>query len=289
MKFMLLNSLPPYNLFGLEDQSYEKSKVVVLPVPYDSTTTYKSGTREGPRAIIEASRSIELYLYETKSNPSELGIFTTEELEPDFSSPEKTIERVKKEVYSIMSSKKFPVVLGGEHTISIGSVKAAKEIEEMSVIYFDAHSDCRNELFGSRYMHGTVARRIRELGVECIEVGVRSFDDGSNEFADEIISIDELKSDFDGCISKALRNTKSSIYISFDFDVFDTSIMPCVGTPEPHGLLYKEALEIMKKIEEEKKVIGMDFVEYLPIPGFHAPAVTAAKFIYTCIGLFVRA
>ncbi len=170
-----LNTLPKYNLFGLDDQDYSKSKIVVLPVPYDSTTTYQSGARNGPRAIINASRNIELYSYEVGADISKLGIYTTDELAPDLSSPENMVKRISKEVGIILDDKKVPLLLGGEHTITIGAVQAFKQREEeLSIIQFDAHTDSRDELFGSRYMHATVMSRVSELYDNFVQVGIRS-------------------------------------------------------------------------------------------------------------------
>ncbi|MGC8567999.1 MAG: arginase family protein, partial [Candidatus Micrarchaeia archaeon] len=122
----ILNSLPPYNLFGLENSDYETSKIVVLPIPYDSTSSYKAGSREGPKAIIEASRQIELFNEETEHDISNIGIYTTEEIEPNINSPEGMINRIEKEVKPLIDDKKFPLLLGGEHTIAVGSIKALK-------------------------------------------------------------------------------------------------------------------------------------------------------------------
>ena len=168
----ILNSMPEYNLFGLEQQDYDTAKVVVLPVPYDSTSTYKVGSREGPRAIIEASRHMELYNEELDEVTSDkAGIFTLEELAPDFNSPEGMVNRIAKEVSLILDDKKMPILLGGEHTIAVGAVKAfAKQRKDFTVLHFDAHADSRDEFFSTKYCHACVMARIREMCSSCYSI-----------------------------------------------------------------------------------------------------------------------
>ena len=182
----VLNSMPDYNLFGLEGQDYKKAKIVVLPVPYDSTSTYKVGSREGPRALIEASRNIELYSEELDRDISGVGIYTLEELAPHFNSPKEMVDRIEGEVSLILDDKKLPLLIGGEHTIAVGAVAAvAKRFKDFSVLHFDAHADSRDELYGTRYCHACVMARIREMCKSCYSVGVRSIDaDSAKKYKD---------------------------------------------------------------------------------------------------------
>lgn len=283
----LLNSMPPYNLFGLEEQDYKSAKVVVIPIPYDSTVTYKSGSREGPRAIIEASRNMELYSEEMRDNPSKIGIYTTEELEPDFSSPQNTIARIEKEVSIVLDEGKIPLLLGGEHTISLGSINAlSKRDKNFTVLHFDAHSDSRDELFGTKYSHGCIMARARELVKSCYSVGVRSIDDQSAaKYSDEILFMKDLYSmSTVDAINTIRSNTLKDIYLTIDLDVLDPSEMPSVGTPEPGGFSYHKLKEILKGALVAKNVIGLDFTELSPIPALVAPNYLAAKLIYNTIG-----
>jgi agmatinase len=283
----LLNAMPPYNLFGLEDQDYKSARIVVIPVPYDSTVTYKSGSRDGPRAIIEASRNMELYSEEMRGNPSKVGIYTTEELAPDLSSPENTIRRIEKEVSLILDDSKIPLLLGGEHTISIGSISAlAKRDKNFTVLHFDAHSDSRDELFGTKYCHACVMARARELAKSCYSVGVRSIDGQSaSKYGEDILFMESIYGMSTAeAINTIRNNTLKDIYLTIDLDVLDPSEMPSVGTPEPGGFTYTRLKEILKGALMAKNIIGLDFTELSPIPGVVAPNYLAAKLIYSTIG-----
>ncbi|MGC8730091.1 MAG: agmatinase [Candidatus Micrarchaeia archaeon] len=279
----ILNSLPPYNLFGLENSDYETSKIVVLPIPYDSTSSYKAGSREGPKAIIEASRQIELFNEETEHDISNIGIYTTEEIEPNINSPEGMINRIEKEVKPLIDDKKFPLLLGGEHTIAVGSIKALKSSgHDFTVLQFDAHSDSRDEFMGSKYSHACVMARAKEITGSCYGVGIRSinresFQEKRNEF---LFMKDIKRMEIEEVVENICKNTKKQVYISFDFDVLDPSIMPSVGTPEPDGISFEFAKEVIKMVAKKKNIIGMDFNELNPIPGLSAPNYLAAKLIY---------
>jgi agmatinase len=284
----VLNSMVPYNLFGLEGQDYESAKVVVLPVPYDSTSTYKVGSREGPRAIIEASRPMELYNEELDEVTADrVGVFTLEELAPDFSSPEGTVNRIAKEVGLILEDKKLPILLGGEHTIAIGGVGAvSKKYKDFSVLHIDAHADSRDELYGSKYCHACVMARIREICKSCYSIGVRSIDrESASRYGGQILYMKDMRSmETKKIVDKILKNTKENLYITLDLDVLDTSEMPATGTPEPGGMHYDQLLDILKGVLRERRLVGADFNELNPIPGMAAPNVLVAKLIYNVIG-----
>ncbi len=282
----ILNSLPPYNLFGLEEQNYKKAKVVAIPVPYDSTTTYRSGTREGPHAIIEASRNIELYSEELGADISKIGIYTTEEIAPDISSPENMVKRIEGEIRPILDDRKMPLLIGGEHTISLGSLRPISESsKKISFLHFDAHADSRDSLNGSRFCHACVVARAGEL-CSTYSVGVRSIDEQSaKRYGKNILymnDIHEMKTI--DIIRSIIEKTHDSIYLSIDLDVLDPSEMPSVGTPEPDGLNFYELKEIIKGVTRKKNIIGMDFVELNPIPGLMAPNYLAAKLVYLTLG-----
>jgi agmatinase len=282
----ILNSLPPYNLFGLEEQDYYKAKVVAVPVPYDSTTTYKSGTRDGPRALIEASRNIELYSEETGTDISKIGIYTTEEIAPDFGSPEKMVKRIESEIQPILDDKKMPLLIGGEHSITLGSLRPiAQSNKKMSFLHFDAHSDSRDTFMGSKFCHACIAARAAEL-CSTYSVGIRSIDEESaKKSSKEILYMKQIhKMNAQQIIKSIVANTEKNIYLSVDLDVLDSSEMPSVGTPEPDGLSFFELKEIIKGVSAKKNILGMDFVELNPIPGFVAPNYLAAKLIYLSLG-----
>jgi len=282
-------TIEPFNFLGLEGQTYKKSKVVVLPVPYSSTTYWKSGTKEGPRAIIEASRHIELYDHETKKDPSKVGIFTLEELEPSKASPEETIARVKKVIFQIIKDGKFPVMLGGEHSLTNGAVQAffKRYGRNFSVLHIDAHTDSRDEFEGTKWHHACVMRRVRELGISVTSVGIRSVsEEEANYFKKEKISNIFYAPDMPP--DKIVATLKEKVYISFDIDGLDISIMPSTGTPEPGGIGWYDALGLLKQVGKERKIIGADIVELCPIPGIHAPDFLAAKLLYKIIGYAIK-
>jgi len=286
----LLNSLPPFNFCGTEWPAFEKCKVVVLPVPYDSTTSYNPGARNGPHAIIQASRNMELYDEELGFSPADIGIYTLDELEPSMKSPEDQVARVEEAVGEILEEKKFPVTLGGEHSISLGAVRAVCEsFEGVSVLHLDAHADCRDEYEGTKYSHACAARRFSEL-CPVIQLGIRSLSAEEAEFlkgSEDVRTFfmkDIRKDGLELALERAIPELSDNVYISFDIDALDPGIMPATGTPEPGGFGWYEALEILRKVCEQKKVVGFDLVELSPIPGSPASDFLAAKLAYKFLG-----
>lgn len=278
--------MPPYNLFGIEDQNYEKAEVVVLPVPYDSTTSYKSGTRDGPHAIIDASRNIELYDEEYSKEITEIGIYTTDDMQPSVGSPEETINWLEREVSLVIESGKLPVIIGGEHSLAVGSIRAvAKHAKDFSVIHFDAHSDYRDEYMGSRYSHACIMARAREACKSCYSIGVRSIDaESASKYSEDILYMRDMQNMPAKEISDIVnKRTEKNIYITIDMDVFDTGEMPSVGTPEPNGMKFAQIDAVLKGILAEKNLLGMDFCELAPIPGLIAPNFLTAKLIFRAL------
>ncbi|MEW6329533.1 MAG: agmatinase [Candidatus Micrarchaeota archaeon] len=278
----LLHSLPPFNFCGLEGVTFEKAKVVVLPVPYDSTASYRGGCRDGPHALIQASRNMETYDYEFRCEPASVGIFTLDELEPARGSVEETLGRVEGAVAEILSHGKFPLMIGGEHSITLGAIRAFANSrdKEFSVLHLDAHADMRDEYEGSRFSHACVMSRVREL-CDVVSVGVRSM---SGEEA-AYIKKEKIKlhgADFDA--RGIVEELKDDVYITFDLDVFDPSEMAAVGTPEPGGIRWKEATGLLRAVAGKKNVIGADVVELCPIPGNIAADFMVAKLAYKMIG-----
>ncbi|MEM3883509.1 MAG: agmatinase [Methanothrix sp.] len=284
----ILNSAAPYNLFGLEDQSYEKAKFVVLPVPYDSTMSYGSGSRDGPDAIIRASRHIELYSEELGFSPADAGVYTLEQLEPDVSGPEAMVKRIAREVSIIIDDGKVPLLLGGEHTVALGAVMAiANAGDDFSVLHFDAHSDSREEFMNSKYSHACVMARIRDMCKSTYSVGVRSIDEqGYSKYSKDILYMKDMRSMSDKMIAESIsKHVKKNVYITIDLDVLDPSEMPSVGTPEPGGMRYTSLINILSGVLKGRKLIGADISELAPIPGMRAPDYLAAKLAYGLVGM----
>lgn len=279
----------PHNFLSLPSKysSLRKSKFVILPIPYEGTSSYKAGTREGPQAIINASRQVEFFDQELKAEPYKKGICTLDELEPAVSGPEYMIETVCKVARNLVNKRKILIGLGGEHTITIGLVKAFKHrYKDLSVLQLDAHADLRDSYQGSKYSHACVMRRINEF-CACVGVGIRSISKEEASFARskkiEIFSAKEMK-DAPSSVDEVLNCLSDNVYLTFDLDYFDPSIMPAVGTPEPGGLLWDETLDFLKKVIEQKNVVGLDLVELSPLPGLVAPDFLAAKLVYKVIG-----
>jgi len=279
MKEFSYPTLEPFNFLGLNDQDYSKAKVAIFPVPYNSTTYWKSGTKDGPQALIEASRHVELYDLETKRDASKQGIFTLELLEPSKNSPEETVTRIKSVTDKLLQDGKFPIMLGGEHSITLGAVQAFKEkFNDFSVLQIDAHSDLRDEFEGTKFHHACVMKRIKDLGLSIIQVGIRSVSEGE-ELGDSVFFAPNLP------IDKIISTLKEKVYLTFDLDAFDSSIMPATGTPEPGGLGYDELVFLLEKIGKEKELVGADVVELTPIENLEAPNFLAAKICQKIIGL----
>jgi len=285
----LLHSLPPFNFCGLEGKGFDDCEVVVLPVPYDSTTSYNPGARNGPHAIIQASRNMELYDEELGITPADIGVYTLDELEPSMKSPEDMVGRVEQAVAEILEAEKFPLVLGGEHSISLGAVRAINEkYENVSVLHIDAHADCRNEYEGTRYNHACAARRFSEI-CPVVQLGIRSL---SKEEADFLESDENTRTFFmheirrtglEMALERAIPMLSDNVYISLDIDALDPGIVPATGTPEPGGFSWEEIIEIIRQVCAKKKVVGFDLVELSPIPGNCASDFLAAKLAYKFI------
>jgi agmatinase len=246
----------PINFGYLPDEfsSSENAGIVIIPVAYDGTSTWVKGADKGPGAIIEASANMELYDLETDCEVYKQGIFTEQTIGGQITTRE-MIDAVHDAVGYFLAEDKFTVVVGGEHSVSIGSIKAhAKRYDKLTVLQLDAHADLRDEYNGSRYNHACVMARAKEL-CPIVQVGIRSISSSETESADHV-------------------------YITIDLDVFDPSMVPSTGTPEPGGLMWYEVLTFLKTVSDEKNVVGFDVVELCPDSNNKAPDFLAAKLIY---------
>lgn len=258
---------------------YKNSKIVILPVPFDKTSSWIKGADKGPQAIISASANMELYDIETKSEVYKKGIFTEKEI-LSFSSSE-MVNCVYRKVKTLLNNKKFVVTLGGEHSVSIGAIRAHNDIfPNMSILHLDAHIDRRNIYQGNKYNHACVIARAGEAVKNIISVGARSMD------LPEAEKINSSKVFFarniyktSGWIKTAVNRLTKNVYITIDLDVFDPSIMPSTGTPEPGGLNWYQVTDFLKYVSRNKNIAGFDIVELCPSEN-KAPDFTAAKLIY---------
>ncbi len=268
---------------GSQDPLNE-SRAVVIPVPYEGTVSYGRGTSFGPSAIIDASRQVELFDLELKNEPIDIGIHTTDPIEPDAGSPKRTMERVRKLTYEMLEKNKFPVVLGGEHSISLGPVLSFLDLgKEFSVLQIDAHADLRESYGNSRYSHASVMARIRENTKNVVQVGIRSMDRSEHEYICEREIMGYIHGpSFDN--DKILSQLKDDVYLTIDLDGFDPSEVPGVGTPEPGGIKWDQGLGLLRDVCKSKRVIGFDIVELSPIPGSIKSEFFAAKLAYKVLG-----
>lgn len=278
---------PPYTFAAIppQDAALETSKVVILPVPYDSTTDYKSGAREGAQAIISASQQLELYDAELDREPYQVGIHTLPSLEPVMSGPEQMITRVYQAARDLLQKDKLVVMLGGEHSLTLGLVQAlGQRYHKLSVLQLDAHADLRNEYLGTKYSHACVMRRVWEL-CPIVPVGIRSLSLEEHEFLKQHKLEPFYAEDWTLDLApKVLANLPPEVYITIDLDVFDPSIMSAVGTPEPGGLSWHQVLGLLRVVAKERQVVGFDIMELCPREGPTSCTFLAAKLVYKLIG-----
>lgn len=299
---------PPRTFGGLggPDHSYDLARVVVLPVPYDATTTFRGGTRDGARAILDASLQMELYDSELRREPAEVGIFTMLELEPHLAGPEHMVRRVERAVGQLLDDGKLPVMLGGEHTLTAGAVAAcAARYPDLAILYLDAHADVREPYLGAEWNHASALRlSMRHLrwadgeSPPVAAVGIRSLASEEATFIEQsrlkVVWGEEIAAARYGgreAIDALWKNALDRLgppgrplYVSVDLDGFDPSVVAAVGTPEPGGLLWYETLALLRSAAERFRVVMADVVELAPSEGPVAGAFAAAKLAYKLIG-----
>jgi agmatinase len=273
-----------------EEFPFESSKIVILPIPFDRTTTYKQGAELGPAALIEASRNLEPYDIETNSNPYLHGIFTASAIQATAS--EEMIEEAYERSLELIQQGKFVIGLGGEHSVTPPLVKAhAEAYGPISVLQFDAHSDLIPTYEGNPLSHASAMARVREIGQvkNIVSVGIRSMSTEESEILDRpnTFFAHDLHGNQDW-MDKVVNNLGEKVYITFDLDAFDSSLMPSTGTPEPGGLFWHQATNLLLKVAQKKKIIGFDVVELCPMKNFAAPDFLAAKLVYKMISYIYR-
>ncbi len=266
---------------------FERAAVAVLPVPYDGTSTWRKGADHGPQAILEASANMELYDLPTRSDVSQRGIVTLEPLVCD-AGPEVLTERIDRHITNLLTADKFPVILGGEHTVSIGAIlAAARRHADLSVLQIDAHADTRETYEGSPFNHACVMARAREVA-SIVQVGIRSMDESEAAHIDpqRFFPAHRIVDNDDRWMDDAIDRLTDHIYVTIDLDAFDSSIMPATGTPEPGGLDWRTVETLLERLcAGGKRVVGFDVVELLPTPGLHACDFLAAKLVYRFLSM----
>ncbi|SIQ10737.1 agmatinase [Maribacter ulvicola] len=270
------------NYAGISDEfaQLEKSKIILIPVPYDGTSTWGKGADKGPEAFLEASENMELYDIETNSEVYKQGIHLTAAITEN-SSPEAMVKEVHKITKDFIKRNKFVTLFGGEHSISIGSIRAFNEcFDNLTVLQIDAHADLRESYEGTKFNHACAVYEASQT-TNLVQVGIRSMDviektvmdEEKTFFAQDMIA-DEYWSD------KVIETLTENVFITLDLDAFDPSIMPSTGTPEPGGLLWYETMEFLKQVFEDKNVVGFDIVELCPNKNDKSSDFLAAKLYY---------
>jgi len=265
----------------------ENCKVWFFGVPFDATVCYLPGCRLGPKVFREALIQNEMYDIKTGTNMLDIGFYDLGDLEAVKESAEKTVDRTKEQTAHILKKGKFPLMIGGEHTITAGCVWAcAEKFDNVKVVSFDAHDDLRKDFEGSRFDHACALNLcVEKTGIDnLLELGIRAIPESTAKFKDRIIFRYQLRDDFEAAKKKLEDFVKdSNVYITVDMDGLDPSIAPGVGTPEPDGLLYHEVFELMKVLKNAKKIVGMDIVELRPLPDNNVTEMTAAKLLFETI------
>ena len=288
---MLDRSVPPVpwtpgNFLALppEQAAFDRATAVLIPVPIDSTTSFRSGARYGPAAIIAASEALEDYDLELDVDVAELGIHTAPPLEPHVGDPEQMAARVRTAVSHFAGAGKLTGVLGGDHSAAIGSALAHLERRpDLSVLYIDAHADLRDAYQGTRWGHSSAARRIAEhcpivlAGVRTLAGEERTYLEASNL---PVCYWPPANEDYIHDITSRLS---PNVYVSVDLDVLDPSEMAAVGTPEPGGMRWLELLSLLRHVAEERRIVGFDVCELAPNEGLPAHSYTAAKLVYKMV------
>lgn len=271
----------PNNFLGLpkEFSDYESARVIVLPIPFDGTSTFMKGANEGPSALVRASQQVELYDIESNSEPYRFGIHTAAPVEGETGIG---INReAERRVAKYLDEGKFVLSLGGEHSVSLGPVRAhAARHKNLSILQLDAHSDFRNEYHGDPLNHACIMARCKELVPTIVQVGIRSMDSsevGLNR-PEHVFYAERMRLDSQWPERVASLLT-DEVYVTIDLDVFDPSLMPSTGTPEPGGMGWYEVLSVLKRVSEHSKIVGADIVELCP-SGDQGPDFVAAKLAY---------
>lgn len=270
------------NYAGIEDQfsKLESSKIVLIPVPYDGTSTWQKGADKGPEAFLNASENMELYDIETETEVYKQGVFLTEAI-LEKTSPEHMVNEVHQTVKNYIKKNKFVTIFGGEHSISIGSIRAFNEcFNNLTVLQIDAHADLRKDYQGSTFNHACALYEASQ-STNLIQVGIRSMDVMETTIMDKdkTYFAHEMAED-DSWMDSAIDQMTDNVYITFDLDAFDPSILPSTGTPEPGGLLWYETIEFLRQVFEEKNVVGFDIVELCPNAKEKSSDFLAAKLYY---------
>ncbi len=282
-----MSEVLPYTFGGIKKIPASQARFMILPVPYEGTVSFRTGTKFGPEAVIFSSRYMELYDEETDTEPWENGIITLPVITQEVDSAGKMMKKIQKTVGKLLKDNKFVFAIGGEHSISFPIVlEYRKKYPDLKVLHFDAHADLRKEYEGSKFSHASVMRRISEIGCEIFSFGIRSL---SKEEADALPEIRNVHINFaykcrnQDLIKMAASLPDGNYYISIDIDCFDPSVVPDTGTPEPGGFTWYEVTGFLKDFVATHNVVAADLVELAPSNHYCPGSFLAAKLIYKTI------
>lgn len=283
------NKYPRFLEEELDEIAPEEALFHVIPVPLEQTVSYGGGTGMGPSAILRASSQLEVY--DGVSNPSEHGIWTAKPVETD-GPLEEVVRRIEDAVALSMSMGRMPVLLGGEHTVTVGALKACRAaFGEVGIVQIDAHADLRDTYEGTPYSHACVMKRACDMGHPVFQAGIRSLSLPEVAFrkTHPVHHLDARDIAKHGIPEEMLpEGFPERIWLTIDVDGLDASIMPATGTPEPGGLSWYQCQEIIEKAVSGRRVVGFDVVELAPIKGLHFPEFTAARLVYDTMGFISR-
>lgn len=286
----------PMNFGGIDEErysSFDPARILILPVSYEGTVSYGTGTGAGAMAIVDASRNMELYEEETDAEVYKLGIHTLEEFTPR-DTPETMMEELYAYSKQLLESDKFVCMIGGEHSVSAPIIKAhAEKYHNMSVLQIDAHADLRDTYDGTPHSHASImARVVKDLRIPSVQVGIRSISaDEARLIGTGIPTKIFWAKDTAGrtdWIDKAIDCLTENVYLTIDIDGLDPSLVPTTGTPEPGGLGWYETLTLIRKLAEKKRVVGMDLVEYSYVENYDSPAFLCSKLIYKSLAYIFK-
>lgn len=282
----------PASFLGLEgsESAWESARAFILPVPYEATTSFGGGARLGPRAILDASRYVELYDQELEAEPADLGVHTLPGLELTREGPEPALRELEEAYARIVeeAGPRFPILLGGEHSVTGPPVRvhSRRNGGRIALLQMDAHADLREAYEGSPHSHASVTHGLLDRA-DVVAVGVRGISRPEVEVAREagvtLVYADEMAQG-DAWMDRALTALGDPVYLSFDVDYFDPSLVPSTGTPEPGGGDWYGTLRFLRRVFRERTVVACDVVEHAPVPGLHAPDFTVAKLVYKLLG-----
>lgn len=281
---------PLTTFLDLDDsfRDYSTSDAVILPVPFERTTSYGRGTSHGPQAILEASQQVELFDEELRSEPYKQGIATLSPIEDSGQPIRDYLDQLQQEVSSQLDSEKFVVSLGGEHTLTQAAVAAAAQtLGTIGVVQFDAHADMRDTYEGDRFSHACVMRRVNDMGIPHLGVGIRSLSPAEAAYIEtqglEMVWGRDLDQLTPSRLRHLLEGLPAKIYLTFDVDFLDPALLPATGTPEPGGGSWWPTLSLLRVLFETREVVAMDLVELAPIAGQTTSDFTVARLAYKCL------